>query len=93
MSMMMTMMITMMITMMLMTMKTVNDELSPCKVEVFQVRHVGVDVLENTLVRGQVPQFATLQAQVSKALRKVVEGHFLGVDVTVMQLKRCQAWC
>ena len=87
------MMMTTIMTMMMMTMETVNDELSPCKVEVFQVRHVGVDVLEDTLVRRQVPQFTTLQAQVSKALWKMVEGHFLSVDVTVMQLKRCQTWC
>ena len=59
----------------------------------FQVRHVGVNVLEDTLVRGQVPQLAALQAQLSQALREVLEGDFLSVDVRVVQLKRCQTWC
>ena len=59
----------------------------------FQVRHVSVNVLEDTLVGGQVPQLATLQAQLPQALWEVLEGYFLRVDVTIMQLKRCQTWC
>ena len=50
-----------------------------------------VDVLEDALVSGQVEQLAPLQAQLFKAPRKVLEGHFFSVDVTVMQLKLCQA--
>ena len=48
-------------------------------------------MLEDALVRGQVEQLATLQAQLFQAPWKVLEGHFFSVDVTVMQLKLCQA--
>ena len=48
-------------------------------------------MLEDALVRGQVEQLATLQAQLFQAPWKVLEGHFFSVDVAVMQLKPCQA--
>ena len=70
-----------------------DDVLSPCEIKVFQVRHVGINMLEDTLVCGQVPQLATLQAQLSQALWEVLEGYFFSVDIAVMQLKHCQIWC
>ena len=88
------MIFTIMITvMMILVLNKVVDVLSPCEVKLFQVRHVGVDVLEDALVRRQVPQLTALQAQVSEALWEMLEGYFFSVDVTVMQLKRCQTWC